>query len=162
MKEIPIAGGSVAFVDDKYFKHLSQFKWHLSSTGYATRTVWFGRQYQPTHREIAMHRDICPTTLERPMVDHRNGNKLDNQSTNLRACNKSENGTNRGKTKFNTTGYKGVVKHPGKYCKGWIAQLRFQNKNRYLGYFPTPRAAAEAYNKAAKETFGEFANLNQL
>lgn len=40
----------------------------------------------------------------------------------------------------------------------YMATIRVNRKNRYLGLFPTVEAASEAYRAAAIEVFGEFAN----
>jgi len=58
----------------------------------------------------------------------------------------------------NLSGYKGVTLHrKGK----WKAKIQFNKKGIYLGLYDTPEEAAIAYNKAAKEYFGEFAKLNR-
>jgi hypothetical protein len=145
-------------VDDADYPFLSQFKWHLSYSGYPTRTLWLGRQYRPTHRELPMHHHLCRVTPQQPYADHRSGNKLDNRRANLRPTNKSQNGSNRGMARHNTTGFKGVSKHGRRF----IAQIRCNNKNRYLGRFSNPEDAARAYDKAAKVAFGEYAVLNGL
>lgn len=162
MKKIPVAGGHHALVDDQDYEEVSKYRWRLSTTGYATRTIWYGRQQTPKHRHITMHRELLGSAAIGKEIDHRNGVKLDNRRENLRPCTHRENARNRGKTRANTTGFKGVVKHAGKQSKGFIAQIRVDNKNRYLGYFPTPELAAAAYNKAAIQHFGEFVQINAL
>lgn len=156
MKEIPIAGGKIVLVDDADYDVLASFKWYLSSTGYATRTHWFGRQFKPKKKHVWMHRQLCPITKDQPLVDHKNGNKLDNRRANLRASTKSQNGSNRGRTRINQTGFKGVSKH----TSGFISQIRVHNRNHYLGWYSSPEPAAMIYNLIAVEVFGEFANLN--
>ena len=42
----------------------------------------------------------------------------------------------------------------------WLAQIRFKNKNMYIGYFDTEIAAAKAYDEKAVEIYGEYARLN--
>lgn len=91
-------------------------------------------------------------------IDHINGNKSDNRISNLRECTKAQNGQNKPKLSNNTSGYKGVFINPksGKY----IAKIRIDGDLCYIGTFDTPELAAKAYDKAALENFGEFANLN--
>lgn len=87
-------------------------------------------------------------------VDHKNTNTADNRWENLRLATPSQNGANKGKTKSNTSGYKGV----SKAGKKWAAHICCQGRNYYLGLFLEPEDAHEAYKKAATKLFGEFAN----
>jgi hypothetical protein len=56
----------------------------------------------------------------------------------------------------NTTGYRGV----GKRGNSFQARITKDDRDHYLGRFETKELAAHAYDKAAKEYFGEFAWLN--
>ena len=58
-----------------------------------------------------------------------------------------------------TSRFKGVGVVP---CGRWRATLVVGGKNHHLGMFDTEEEAAEAYNIAASEAFGEFAGLNQV
>jgi hypothetical protein len=89
----------------------------------------------------------------RPLIDHRDGNPANNRWSNLRCATRSENSHNRGLQRNNTSGFKGVSLHKGK----WRAQIRKDGRIRVLGAFPTPQEAHAAYVAAARELFGEFA-----
>lgn len=89
-KEIKLTQGKVAIVDDDSFEFLSQWKWtaSLGSRGrkwYAIRREYTGER-GPTgvrlRRRVAMHRVLmkCPDGM---VVDHLNGNPLDNRAANL-------------------------------------------------------------------------------
>lgn len=160
MKYIPLTKGKFAAVDDEDFEILSQHKWWVNSSGYAYRTVWLGRNQKPKHVHVPMHRQILNVTDSNILVDHRDGDRLNNQRSNLRLSTKSTNGCNRGVTRKNTTGFKGVTKHSQTKADRWIAQIRVANKNIYLGMFPTPIEAARAYDTAALNHFKEFALIN--
>jgi hypothetical protein len=151
MKEIPLTKGKVALVDDENFEWLNQWKWCVSINGYAIR-----RKLKSV-KCIHMHREIIKTPAGMD-TDHINGNRLDNRLINLRICNTPENQHNSKLRKSNTSGYKGVSWH--QQNKKWLAQITNNYKNTYLGCFDTPEKAAHAYDKAAKELFGEFARLN--
>jgi hypothetical protein len=43
-----------------------------------------------------------------------------------------------------------------------MAQIKASGKHRNLGYYESEAGAAMAYNKAAQESFGEFALLNEV
>ena len=89
------------------------------------------------------------------VVDHINGNPLDNRRANLRLCTQAENNLNRGATKGS---FKGVW--IDKRYGSWIAQIGHNGKRRHLGSFATPEDAARAYDTAARELHGNFAHLN--
>ena len=92
------------------------------------------------------------------MVDHRNHNTLDNQRCNLRVCTNIQNQQNK-KRKINIgSKYKGI--HFYKQCKKWQAKIKYNKRQLFLGYFDKEINAAKAYDKKAKELFGEFAFTN--
>jgi hypothetical protein len=87
-------------------------------------------------------------------IDHENLNRSDNRWTNLRDATRSQNGANQGIRSDNTSGFKGVF-----WCttrKRWLATLNIDGKQKTLGRFDTPEAAADAYAAAARKHFGEF------
>jgi hypothetical protein len=164
MKEIPLAQGYVALVDDEDYDTLNLYQWHVTITprgkiGSVRRwtTVRMGEREKEDHRHgILMSHQIMnpPEGME---VDHRNRDTLDFQRTNLRICTRLQNGRNRGIPVNNTSGFKGVFRTPyGTYC----AMIRIDGKNRNLGSYPTPESAARRYDQAACKHYGEFACLN--
>lgn len=92
------------------------------------------------------------------IVDHINGNPLDNRRANLRLATRSQNLFNRGRPKHNTSGFKGV--HFCKRTKRYRASIRANNRVVRLGRFDTAAKAARAYDKAARVHHGDFAQLN--
>jgi hypothetical protein len=89
------------------------------------------------------------------LIDHINGDPFDNRIANLRLCDTSLNGANRGPTKLNTSGFKGVTWH--KRCRKWQAQIGVKGTHYFLGLFDDPAEAHAAYVAAAIKHFGEFA-----
>lgn len=90
------------------------------------------------------------------IIDHKDGNGLNNRFSNLRDASHSQNQFNRRKNKGTLAGFKGVSFN--KKSQRWKASINFNKKTYYLGYFETPEEASEAYNKKAKELHGEFYN----
>lgn len=152
MKYIPLTKGKQAIVDDEWFPILYLFNWHYqeeSKGGYARKMITIDGKQKP----LWMHRLIanCPQGM---FVDHINHNKLDNRRENLRLVTVRENGMNREVSKTNKSGIKGV----SYFRKRWRAIIG----RKLIGYFDTKEEAAKAYNKAAKNLFGDYAKLNKV
>ena len=94
------------------------------------------------------------------MVDHKNGNGLDNRRKNLRICTMSENMMNRGKTKVHSGKFKGVYDCGDSKTNPYTAKIQKDGKVYHLGHYKTPEEAAKTYDAKAKELHGEFGRLN--
>lgn len=91
-------------------------------------------------------------------VDHKNRIVTDNRWDNLREATVKQNSSNRGLSKQNKSGYKGVREEKnGKF----MARITIDGKSTHLGTFATAAKAAEAYDSAALTHFGEFALTNK-
>lgn len=95
----------------------------------------------------------CPEGL---LVDHIDGNKIDNRKSNLRICNKSQNTMNQvNKVKDGKLVGVNYQKYNGKMC--WIPRLMINYKNLWLGSYDNKEDAIVARLKAEKKYCGEFA-----
>jgi len=166
MREINLTQGQTALVDDADFEWLSKHKWFAkwapnTQSFYAVRNT-VGKSGK--QRPIYMARKILSLKRgDKRQSDHRNHITLDNRRCNLRVCSNQQNGMNRQKNRTYTgkncsSIYRGVSWH--KLNKKWQAQIKYNGKKVFLGYFTSETEAAQAYDAAAVQLFGEFAKLN--
>lgn len=92
------------------------------------------------------------------VVDHKDGDGLNNRRSNLRPCTHGENSRN--KKVAPGRRWKGIALYRDK--KIWVARIAKNGITYYLGSFATPRKAAAVYNRVARRLHGEFALLNRL
>lgn len=145
-------------VDKEFEQYILSNIWHVRKT--SSGQIYF---YHFDHKKrISLHRYItnCPKGM---VVDHINGNTLDNRKENLRICTNKENAYNQKKHKGNRhSKYKGVTFRKELKSKPWEAMIYKDYKSKRLGYFATEIEAAKAYNMAAAEAYGQFAKLNEI
>ena len=157
MKELVLTRGFAAIVDDEDYVRLAPFKWtaDVRSNGvYARRNE---QDESGRTRKIYLHRAILGITDSAVVVDHRDNNPLNNTRCNLRVCCREENMANQSVRGDGTSSFKGVYWH--KAARKWAATVG-RGKGRHLGLFGSQEEAARAYDKAARQLFGEFAKCN--
>ena len=153
MKEIQL-NGYVTLVDDEDFDRASTITWSGYKNEYTTYVTT--RKWDKTAKRyfsMSLHRFIMKCTDPNIEVDHKDGNGLNNQKSNLRLATRSQNMMNRRMQKNNTTGYRGVFITPSKRYK---AMIGFNKKLMCLGTYATPEEASKVYQDKAKELFGIF------
>lgn len=166
MKRIPLTQGKSALVNNKRYTKLVKNEWYA----YFHHGTWYAVRNSPQNHHkrntIWMHREILGLKVgDGKKSDHKNHNGLDNRDCNLRICTNSENAQNM-KPRKHSSKYKGVHWHKGKISKNkrgngfWTADICPNYKLIHLGVFKNEIKAAKAYDKKAKELFGEFACLN--
>jgi len=145
-------GKGFALVDDEDAALVSQYKWWLHVSPSRRNPLLYARCYVPGRKDMPMmHRLLT----EWKLVDHINGDGLDNRRENLREATQAQNVANRRKFALSSSRFKGV--HLGGRKKNrWIAKCH----QVQIGAFDTEIEAALAYDAAAREFYGEFAALN--
>jgi len=139
------------------YYRFGHFRWHLSGNKdifYAVRDV----KRCARIKHVSLHREI----MEEPaglLVDHKNGDTLDNRRSNLRLATHAQNTHNRRKTRTKTSSrFIGV--YYDKRTGRWAAKIKNEDRCNWLGRFESELEAARAHDEAAKKYFGEFARLN--
>jgi len=144
-RTIPLTKGKETIVDDDDFFKYGKSKWCAS---------WNGSKWYATSKNGFLHRLILRVPAGF-VVDHINGDTLDNRKSNLRICTQQQNSFN-SRSKNPISGYKGVYKNK----KKWHSQLMIDGKHIVGGSFASPLEAAQSYDKLAEKYFGEFAKKN--
>lgn len=148
--------GLEAIVDAEDYEKVSAYSWNADS-GYA-RTFQRKKAKGNKLTSLSMHRVVMNVTDPEIIIDHINGNRLDNRKINLRVATVAQNAQNRKKVKGGSSIYLGVTYH--KRDERWQAQVRHAGVRYYAGIYLTEEEAARAYDKKAKELHQEFARLN--
>lgn len=162
--EVPLYGkharGRVALVELSDYDLVMQHRWlvrEMERPGcrtlgpYAITRI---RRDDGRKTTIFMHNLI----MGRTRIDHVNGNGLDNRRSNLRPATNGQNMRNRRPNLNHSSQYKGVQWAPN--CGKWRANIKVDGTSYTLGFFADEREAAEAYDAAAREAFGEFVRPN--
>ena len=167
MQEIPLTGknahGRVTRIDDGDLELVTRYRWRVHEsrvTGLSWAVAYMslcGGKYGGGEgiSNFPMHTLITGFAL----TDHRNGDGLDNQRSNLREATYAQNAWNRRAKQGSQTGFKGV-NWSGDRTRRWQARIMKDGKRCFLGNFDTPVEAALAYDAAARALFGEFAWVN--
>jgi hypothetical protein len=121
----------------------------VHSTGYIR--IRINKKYR-AHRLIWKLVTGCDPT---ELIDHIDGDPINNAWHNLREATNRQNCFNRGTYSNNTSGFKGAYWRPD--CEKFQACIDANGGRVYLGCFSTAEEAAAAYRAAADRLHGEFA-----
>lgn len=155
MKMLHLTKGMFAVIDDADAEWAKQFRWHASQSD-KNEPKFYARRGDGKY----LHR-LLAAVDGLPHVDHKNGFTLDCQRENLRPCTVAQ----------NVRAFKSPYAKGKKSCrfrgvswfkrdKCWRAYLMLNGRQLHLGYFKDKEKAARAYDKAARQHFGEFAAPN--
>ena len=165
MVEVPYKG-YVFLLDEEDVHYIYDYNWtvkvHKRVSGDLIY-LWVHPISKGIRTYIYLHRLIMglpPYKENQIMVDHKNGNTLDNRKCNLRFANKQQNGRNRPKAPTNSSGYKGVSVIAKAKVKKYQVDICNNGKNVNKGRYTSAERAAHVYDWWAIQLYGEFAYLN--
>lgn len=162
--------GRKFLVDRSGFDKIKHLAWHSrrhrqSGKYYVTHASYLKCEDGRTRsRQIQLARFLMGLQKgDLRVVDHINGDPLDNRWANLRICTNAQNVRNQKINKRNTTGFKGVTRSVRKNrTVRYLAIVAWQGKGYYAGTSKTPEGAHKLYCEKARQLHGEFANFGTV
>ena len=137
---IETSHGDFLLIDEADLDLAMRYSWSLNGRGYAHAHI--------DHKWVTLPRYLIGITDTHVIVDHINGNKLDNRRANLRVCTQQQNCMNRAIRSDNKSGCAGVFMRKNGF------QVRVGTK--YLGTFKTLEDAIRVRKAGEEEYFGEY------
>jgi hypothetical protein len=138
----------IALVSAEDYTRVQNYCWFLHR-GYAITRIGNSTLY--------LHRLIMSAPDDQ-MVDHINGDRLDNRRENFRLATNAQNQANVPKRPGTTSRYKGVSWHA--FSGRWQARISIDGKQKHLGYFQDEAEDGRMYDVFARKQFGLYAHLN--
>lgn len=160
-KEIQLTQGNVAIVSDEDYEWLMQWKWHTARMGNMHKP--YVKRGLNTKSGLSMHRAVMGRYVEIPpkmVVDHINGNTLDNRRENLRVVTHSENIRNQRGHSDGTSPFKGVAWNAQK--QRWQVMIGVNGTGKSYGFYESPVIAAVFANDIFRQRDGVFARLSEI
>ena len=155
MKLLPLSQGLFSEVDDDVFDWASKHRWTAQKRKHTFHVARYDNGVY-----VYLHRKITGA-LPGEEVNHINGDGLRNVRTNLQRTDKAGNMQGFQTPRLHKTSrFRGVFFE--NYTKKWRASIMCRGVTRRLGRFANEEDAARAYNAAAKELFGSYAQLNPV
>lgn len=130
-----------------YYPKKDCYRWEIKINGSQykrSRLVWL--YFMGQHPQSTIDHKVC-------------GNTLDDRFENLRDIPNGKNILNRGLSKANKSGLKGVFFDKNKTVRPWRSKIKFEGKTINIGYYASKEEAHAAYCKKALELHGEYANF---
>jgi len=156
---IRLSNGTPCWVDAADAPAMRAFRWHLmpgNATNYAYR--------KDGRNTVYMHRHLMGLAGGRErVVDHADGNGLNNTRKNLRLATPTQNQANGGRRKSSASDnlYRGVkVTRLSDGTRRYRAYIRHRGVDHNLGTFPTAEDAARRYDVENRKLNGSFARMN--
>ena len=147
-----------AIVSKEDYENVMQYKWNLYIN--AGNKKYVKGYIDKNNQNVSLHHFIHGKPRSKgEVIDHIDGNGLNNQRENLRYATHSQNGQNKIIDKTDKTSkYIGVSFTPMSKIHPWRAGCQ----DKFLGNFATEEEAAITYDKYVYLIFGQHAKTNKL
>lgn len=129
------------------FDEVIRHAWYVGANGYCTTRL--------SGKLVTMHRFIMRAGFGE-LVDHINGDRLDNRRSNLRFVSVRTNAVNSARRVNGSSKFKGVVRKR----KRWCATISPSRTSVYIGVYSDESEAAWMYDQYAIALYGDDARLN--
>ena len=141
-------------VDDDIYQVIGHIHWCAIHDG----RVWYAGRQIPVNGKskwVKVHHVVAGYPLGGKVIDHINGDGLDNRRENLRITSLRVNNINRydKRTGLASSKYPGVCWY--KIQQKWVARIMVNGHSKCLGYFNSETKAAEAYRR-------EFSKIEEV
>ena len=140
--------GEEFWFDLEDYDKIKNYCWLIDKSGYVI-----------TIDGIMMH-ILIMNPPKNKWIDHIKHRKFDNRKSQLRLVTYSQNAANRRKQSNNTSGITGV--YWNKNMQKWYAEIKFNKKRIFLGYFTDFEDAVKNRKEAEERYFGEFSYDNSM
>lgn len=151
---ITLTRGYETVIDAADLALIAKNKWyaipdHSQITAYAATSMRIGA----CKTTVMLHRFILGAD-KNYVVDHIDGDGMNNRRNNLRLATRQENSMNQRRSKNNKSGFKGVSWVEAR--QKWHARICLQRQSYHLGLFESAHEAHAAYVAASKSLHKEF------
>lgn len=154
MKTLKISHGLMTKVDDDVFEMISGRKYHASKSG---ATHYAVRHEKPSSLgKVKLHHEVIGRPPAGMVIDHIDGDGLNNTRENLRVVSVRQNQQNQiHSTCKKNSKYPGVTLWKKGKHSYWVAGAKFNGRRKTIGYFSTEEEAYAAYLSATSTGVSE-------
>ena len=147
---------SIVIIDSEDVKKVEKYCWRVDNVtkrvianikDCSNKIIWLSRVVMEVNNEDAKY----------VLVDHKNGDVLDNRKENLRLCNKRENNINIKRKSNNKSGFTGV--YWSESCKKWVAKIYKKGHKEVVKRFSSFEDAVAFRGDMDLQLYGDFSGL---
>lgn len=158
---IEVNKGLKAKIDQEDFERVNQHTWRVIRKDSGRLKVVTNIITEKGNRQVSLGQFLMNPPAGKMVYPRRFMDGLDYRKSNLIVCTMKERQRILPKSRrFGSSRFKGVSYVQS--LKRWRASIKIDGRSKSLGVYDTELQAAEAYNRAAREAFGDMAYQNLL